>query len=295
MIESFLEMLVAQKGRAPRTLEAYASDLQDFSEFVGGRLERASEKDVRNWIKDAGVRGLETATVKRRIASIRHFYSFLVEEGVRKDNPAATVQIAGRERKLPKVLSEADIEALLHAAEVLSDERRSYIGTAALEILYSSGLRVSELLSLPSSIALKNKDERFIHVTGKGSKERIVPVSDQAWKAIHALHSLEKDKKSPWLFSGRDPRKPLTRQGLDKILQEILEFSGISARTLTPHMLRHSFATHLLDRGADLRVLQTLLGHSDIATTQIYTHVLERRLEDAVAFHHPLSRKSKKG
>lgn len=293
--ELFLEMLAAERAAAPNTLAAYAADLETCASFLaaqGSGLVAASTADLANWLSDLGAEGQARRTVARRLSCIRQFYLFLLREGLREDNPAANLDAPQLEATLPRFLSESEVVALIEACVPSPDAsaakiRRALVARAALELLYASGLRISELLSLPRD-ALKN-DKPMMVIRGKGGRERLVPISESARDAALALRAVDAGRESPWLFPGRDPKRALTRQAFDKILHEVGLQAGIEPARLSPHVLRHSFATHLLAHGADLRALQMLLGHADIATTQIYTHVQTERLRQVVETYHPLA------
>ena len=293
--ELFLEMLAAERAAAPNTLAAYAADLETCASFLaaqGSGLVAASTVDLANWLSDLGAEGQARRTVARRLSCIRQFYLFLLREGLREENPAANLDAPQPEATLPRFLSESEVVALIEACVPSPDAsaakiRRALVARAALELLYASGLRISELLSLPRD-ALKN-DKPMMVIRGKGGRERLVPISESARDAALALQAVDARRESPWLFPGRDPKRALTRQAFDKILHEVGLQAGIEPARLSPHVLRHSFATHLLAHGADLRALQMLLGHADIATTQIYTHVQTERLRQVVETYHPLA------
>ncbi len=290
--EAFLEMLAAERGAAGNTLAAYRADLEDFSGFLRTRsalLKTASPADVSDYMSALASAGMSARTQARRLSALRQFFLFLLREGIRADNPTAEVEAPRLPATLPKYLSEAEVDQLLHTA-------RDWPGVpglkacAGLEILYATGLRVTELISLPA--AALATDAAVLMVKGKGGRERIVPLSDIAKAAALRLREgLAGKKPAPrYLFSGRDRRQPMTRQGFALLLKQVALKAEIDPARLSPHVLRHSFASHLLARGADLRSLQKLLGHADIATTEIYTHVLAERLEKLVRLHHPLAR-----
>jgi integrase/recombinase XerD len=287
-VEAFLEMLAAERGAARNTLLAYDRDLTDFAGFAAGRREpvsRASAATLRAYMAGLGAEGLKPRTAARRLSALRQFHRFLLREGIRNDDPTGLLDSPKLPGVLPKYLSEAEVDALLAAAARLP-ERQGIIATAALEILYATGMRITELLSLPRS-ALAG-DAALLMVKGKGGKERMVPLSDAAKDAAAAIAVLS-DKRIRWLFPGRDPARPLTRQTFFLLLKQVAREAEIDPARVSPHVLRHSFASHLLAHGADLRSLQMLLGHADIATTQIYTHVLAERLRKLVETHHPLA------
>ncbi len=287
-VEAFLEMLAAERGAARNTLAAYQSDLEDFARFLGGSPAAARPDDVAGYMADLAKAGVAARTQARRLSALRQFFLFLLREGFRGDNPVADVEAPRLPQTLPKYLSEAEVDSLLGAAR----EWPGLVGlkaAAGLEILYATGLRVSELLALPAT-ALAT-DAAVILIKGKGGKERILPLSALAKQAAARLrdHTRLKKPAPRYLFSGRQPRQPMTRQGFALLLKQLAVRAAIDPARLSPHVLRHSFASHLLARGADLRSLQKLLGHADISTTQIYTHVLAERLQRLVQEHHPLA------
>jgi integrase/recombinase XerD len=286
--EAFLEMLVAERGAARNTLLAYDRDLNDFAEFAATRGEpvaAASADTLRRYMAGLGAQGLKPRTAARRLSALRQFHRFLLREGIRADDPTGLLDTPKLPGVLPKYLSEAEVDALL-AASGRMPGRSGLVARAALEILYATGLRVTELLSLPRT-ALAG-DAALVMVKGKGGKERMVPLSDAAKQAAMELAALS-DKRVRWLFPGRGRTQPLTRQAFFLLLKQVAQQAGIDPARVSPHVLRHSFASHMLAHGADLRSLQMLLGHADIATTQIYTHVLEERLRKLVEAHHPLA------
>ncbi len=290
-IDAFLEMLAAERGAARNTLLAYGADLADFAGFAGARgfgSAGADEAVLRAWLVAQSTAGMSARTAARRLSAVRQFYRFLLREGVREDDPTQLLDSPRLPPGLPKFLSEAEVDALLAATAKLrpAQGRRA---AAALEILYATGLRVSELLGLPRGAL--SADRQMLMVRGKGGKERVVPLSAAARVAAAALVAgREKPGDSRWLFPGRDPGQAMTRQGFALLVKQVALAGGLDPARVSPHVLRHSFASHMLARGADLRSLQTLLGHADIATTQIYTHVLAERLQRLVAEHHPLAR-----
>jgi len=286
-IEAFLEMLAAERGAARNTLLAYESDLGDFAAFAGDRGMAPAGADaatLQAYLGGLQRAGLSARTAARRLSALRQFHRFLLREGVRADDPTSLLDSPRLPKPLPKYLSESEVESLLAAAGQRPG-RTGAVALAALEILYATGLRVSELLSLPRS-ALAG-DAAVLLVRGKGGRERIVPLSDKAKAAAGAL--VAADGAGRFLFPGRDSRRALTRQGFFQLLKQVALEAGLDPARVSPHVLRHSFASHLLAHGADLRSLQMLLGHADIATTQIYTHVLAERLQRLVEAHHPLA------
>ena len=299
-IEAFLEMLVAERGAALNTRLAYEADLTDFADFAAMRGQAPARADaalLQSYMAGLARAGLAARTAARRLSALRQFHRFLLREGVRTDDPTSLLDAPRLPQVLPKYLTEAEVEALLEAA----GKRPGIHGVtalAALEILYATGLRVSELLGLPRR-ALAG-DASVLLIRGKGDKERIVPLSEAAKAAAAELVALH-DAAAPgkeghgkagrWLFPGRDARHALTRQAFGQMLKLVALQAGLDPARVSPHVLRHSFASHLLAHGADLRSLQLLLGHADIATTQIYTHVLAERLQRLVEAHHPLARR----
>jgi integrase/recombinase XerD len=295
-IERFLEMMAAERGAAGPTLDAYGRDLADFSRFLedaGSAPARADPAMIRSYLRALADAGLKPSTVARRLSAIRQLQRFLMVEGERTDDPTQAVDGPTPHRPLPKVLGEAEILALIEAAG-----RRDGPGgrrlLACLELLYSSGLRISEMLALP--LAGLARDLALVRVVGKGDKERIVPVGRPAQAALQSYLEVRdaflarSPNGRPFLFPSRGGRGHLTRQRFQQLLKEVAPEAGIDPERLSAHVLRHAFASHLLDGGADLRVVQTMLGHADIATTEIYTHVQDRRLAAAVQAHHPLAR-----
>ncbi len=287
-VEAFLEMLAAERGAARNTLAAYRADLDAFAAHAASRGERAGEASaatLHDYMRSLhGVVAARTAA--RRLSCLRGFYRFLLRDGLRPDDPAMLLDAPRLPATLPKNLTEPEIDALLAAAAARPGVP-GLVGRAALEILYSTGLRVSELLGLPR-MALETASEMLI-VRGKGGRERMVLLSSRAKAAAAALNA---ESEGKWLFPGRDPRHAMTRQGFGLLLKQTALAAGLDPARVSPHVLRHSFASHMLAHGADLRSLQTLLGHVDIATTQIYTHVLAERLQQLVALHHPLAERS---
>jgi len=291
-VEAFCEMLAAERGAARNTLLAYGRDLDDFARFAAARGERpaaATADCVQTYMAGLAGAGLSAASASRRLSCLRQFFRFLLRDGVRRDDPTATLEAPKRPLRLPKLLSEADIDALLAAASAL-DGHAALVAEAGFQLLYSTGLRISELLNLPRGIL--NARTELLTVRGKGGKERLVPLSAAAREAASRLAAAGPSSK--YIFPGRDPRRPLTRQGFDKIVHATALAAGLDPARLSPHVLRHAFASHMLARGADLRSLQLLLGHADIATTQIYTHVLHERLHALVTAYHPLGQKVRK-
>jgi integrase/recombinase XerD len=289
-VESFLEMMAAERGASLNTQHAYRRDLKHFAATSKLDIVRASGADLRRYIERLRDGGFDPATAARRLSALRQFFRFLLGEGVRADDPTAAIDAPKRGRRLPKTLSEAQITALL-AAAAKRDGLDGLRATALLQALYAAGLRVSELLSLPVAAAAARGG--VLIVRGKGNKERMVPLSPPALAALKKWLAARNrmSASSPWLFPSPDPRKHLTRQRFTQILKQLAIDAGLDPTRVSPHVVRHAFASHLLAHGADLRAVQEMLGHADVATTQIYTHVLEERLAAAVRDHHPLARR----
>jgi integrase/recombinase XerD len=297
-IEAFLEMLVAERGAARNTVEAYRRDLGNFAGFVkqnGSDLGAADSGHIRAYLADQEAAGMSPRTAARRLSALRQFFRFQYAEGVRVDDPSAAIDSPRQTRPLPKFLAEADVDALLERAHARTGPEGLRLA-ALLEILYASGLRVSELVSLP--VAAVRRDPRAIIVQGKGGRERLVPLNDTARRAIESYLSVRPryvkgDDDGPFLFPSRAGSGHLTRHRFGQLLKELAVEAGLDPRKVSPHVLRHAFATHLLNRGADLRSVQRMLGHADISTTQVYTHVLDERLKSLVQEHHPLAKDGK--
>ncbi len=296
LIEAFLEMIAAERDAAINTLEGYRRDLEDFAAFLDGRSDTLATCDdwaVAAYFEDLDRRGFAATSVRRRGSALRQFHRFLLESGQRGDDPTAHFDGPKRARPLPKVLSEQDVGALLDraAADARDDgksmaaRRRALRLHCLLELIYATGLRVSELIALPASLARGQR--RSLTVVGKGGRERLVPLTEAALDALMAWNAARPDSR--WLFPADSQSGHLTRQAFARDLKALAGRAGIDSRRISPHVLRHAFASHLLENGADLRVVQQLLGHADISTTQIYTHVLEERLKRVVADHHPLA------
>jgi len=289
-------MLSAERGARANTLDAYARDLDDARAEMRGGVAIASAETVEVYVAGLGKRGLAPATARRRISALRQFYRFLLQDNVRGDDPTSRLDAPKRVRSLPKTLSVQEIEALIAVAENARDR-------ALIELLYGAGLRVSELVSLPMRAAPRPGQDHMI-IEGKGGKERLVALGGAAMEALAAHVAVreaalpkaeaQREKAQRWLFpsmSAADGK--LTRRRVAQILEAAAVKAGISPSRVSPHVLRHAFATHLVEGGADLRTVQTLLGHADIATTQIYTHVAEGRLKTLVETKHPLAKKPK--
>jgi len=296
LIESFLEMMSAERGARANTLDAYARDLEDARASVRGGLKDARADAVEDYVAGLSKRGLAATTARRRISALKQFYRFLLQENVRGDDPTSRLDAPKRARALPKTLSAEEIERLIEATESPRDR-------ALLELLYGAGLRVSELVSLPLRAAPKPGQEHMI-VEGKGGKERLVALGRHALAALSAhlaarvaalpQDAARRERAQRWLFpSSSAADGKLTRRRVAQILEAAALKAGLDPARVSPHVLRHAFATHLVEGGADLRTVQTLLGHADIATTQIYTHVAEGRLRTLVETKHPLAKRRK--
>jgi integrase/recombinase XerD len=314
LIHLFLDMLAAEQGAGDNTLDAYRRDLLDFSEFLArGRQGFAGveTQTLRDYLADLDARGFKSSSVARRLSAMRHLFRFLLHERIRSDDPAAILSGPKRGRGLPKVLSISDVDGLLMRAKALADAPEASAAQrlralrlyCLLEVLYATGLRVSELVALPLSAS--RRDARMIVVRGKGGKERLVPLNEPSRQAmadyLAAMQALKPEKHSgtaaknrsasKWLFPSFGESGHLTRQHFARDLKELAAAAGLAPRLVSPHVLRHAFASHLLHNGADLRIVQTLLGHTDISTTQIYTHVVEERLKSLLRDLHPLAEK----
>lgn len=293
-LEIFLEMLMAERGAAPNTIEAYRRDLTEFFGMMTNRGRRETSvttEDVRSYVSKLADAGFAASTAARRLSAVRQYFGFLFAEGIRTDNPTTLVDSPRLGRPLPKILAEDEVETLIAAAQETPGEDGLRL-TALLELLYATGLRVSELVTLPLAAVLR--DPEVIVVRGKGGRERMVPLTDSAREAV-AEYCEVRDYFAPvsdrgiWLFPSRGKEGHLTRQRFGQMLKELADACAIERRKVSPHVLRHAFASHLLANGADLRSVQQMLGHADISTTQIYTHVLDERLRALVRDKHPLS------
>ena len=294
MLGQFLEMLAVERGASPNTLAAYRRDLDDAAAFLGRRdvaLERATSDDLRGFLARLDALGLKSSTIARKLSALRQFYRFLYLERIRSDEPTQHLDRPKPVRSLPRHLSVAEVTALLDAAARREGEEGIRL-VALLELLYATGLRVSELVGLP--LAALAHDRRSLRVRGKGDKERMVPIGSTARAALERWLALRRGQdlapsQRPWLFPSRGRQGHMTRQRLAQLLAEVAIDAGIDPKRLSPHVLRHAFASHLLAGGADLRTVQAMLGHADIATTEIYTHLQPERLQQVVAAHHPLA------
>lgn len=298
-VSAFLEMLAAERGAAQNTLDAYQRDLDDYLRFLTSRgqaVVAADSRDIQHYLHEATEAGLAATSRARKLSAIRQLYKFLAGEGIIDDDPAAGLSGPKKARALPKVLSVGEVDVLIGTAEkrAAGREGRELFRTlrflCLLEILYATGMRVSELVSLPRSVL--RGDRRVLTIKGKGGRERLVPLNPAAQAALDRYLAVSgRHDNSPWLFASKAADGHVTRQGFALELKEVAAEAGLDPERVSPHVLRHAFASHLLDRGADLRAVQQLLGHADISTTEIYTHVLQERLKKIVNEHHPLARK----
>lgn len=297
LADLFLDMLAAERGAARNTLDAYTRDLVDYLAYLAETREsvlRATPDTIRGFLESLDARGLAASSAARRLSAVRQFHKFCYAEGHVPGDPTAATSGPKRGRSLPKVLSTEDVERLLRVAREASEtdvapgaRRRALRLHCLIEFLYATGLRVSELIALPRSAAKAR--ERFIVVRGKGAKERLVPLSEAALAAARRWLAEIEASPGPWLFPADSESGHLTRQALARELKALAGAAGLRGDLVSPHVLRHAFASHLLQNGADLRVVQELLGHADIATTQIYTHVLDERLKSTVRDLHPMT------
>ena len=302
-ITAFLEAQAAELGAARNTQLAYGRDLLDFDRWLASRssgFAEAGRGDVEAYLVRCQALGLARSTRARRLASIRQLYRFAFEEGWRQDNPAIQIRGPGRDRRLPRSLTEEEVDRMLDAAETVGRARADRLRNACLmQVLYATGMRVTELVSLPAAAA--RGDPRWLLIRGKGGRERMVPLSPPAREAMAAWLSARdaaeaaSGRRSAFLFPSPSREGHLTRHRFFRLVKEIAVAGGVDPTEVTPHTLRHAFATHLLARGADLRAIQMLLGHADVATTEIYTHVLDERLKALVLERHPLAHDDPRG
>ena len=293
-VDLFEEMLRAERGSSDNTVTAYRRDLAHLAAFLAGTagsLDSAVAADLRAYLEALDRAGMAPRTAARRLSALRQFYRFLHAEGRRQDDPTLTLESPKQGRPLPKLLTEAQVDELLQAAGVRPGPDGVRLA-ALMQLLYATGLRVSELVSLPLAAAVR--DPRLIEVRGKGGRERLVPLNEAAREAVQAWVEVRARNPrlaaSPFLFPSRSGAGHLTRHRFGQLLKQLALAAGLDPAKVSPHVLRHAFATHLLTRGADLRSVQQMLGHADISTTQIYTHVLDERLRQLVESHHPLAR-----
>lgn len=301
-VEPFLEALGAERGAAQNTLAAYRRDLEHFLRWLadsGAGPEGAARPEIEAYLSALEAEGLAPATRSRRLSAIRQFFRFALSEGWRDDDPAGRISGPRAARKLPGTLTVAEVDRLLDAARLRPGGEAGRVHLQCLmELLYATGLRVTELVSLPAAAVRGNP--RMLMITGKGGRDRMVPLSDPAREALAAWLVLrdaaEAERRraggrpSPWLFPSRGKLGHLTRIGFYHALKALAVAAGLDPNRISPHTLRHAFATHLLANGADLRAIQQLLGHADVSTTEIYTHVLDERLKVLVLEHHPMAR-----
>ncbi len=295
--EAFLEYLIAERGAAANTVLSYRRDLDHCAMSLtrrGENLGTAGGDALRRYVRDLAARGMAPRTVARRLSALRQFYRFLFVEGIRGDDPTGAIDGPRLGRSLPRLLDEAQVGRLLDGAAVRPGADGARL-SAMLELLYATGLRVSELAGLPASAAAR--DPQTLVVRGKGGRERMVPLGAAARRALHRYGEVRaafvpKGLSSPFLFPGRDARRHISTRRIGQMLKELAVDCGLDPAQVSPHVLRHAFATHLLDHGADLRSVQQMLGHADISTTQIYTHVVSERLRRVVDDHHPLARRA---
>jgi len=298
LIEAFLEMMAVERAAAANTLKNYGRDLDRFAYFAkvrGETLETAGANDIAAWLEALEAEGLAASTAALKTSALRQFYQFLYAEGMRADNPTAAIERPRTKRPLPKILTSQEITALFTAAEKAEGAKGLRL-LAMLETLYAAGLRVSELVGLP--LAAMRKGERVLIVRGKGDKERLAPLTDRAVKTVEdylgvRAQFIGEGESSPWLFPSRGKTGHITAARFAQLLKDLAVAAGVPPSKVSPHVLRHAFATHLLEGGADLRSVQQMLGHADITTTQIYTHVAQDRLRDLVLTRHPLARKKR--
>jgi integrase/recombinase XerD len=295
--EAFLEMMAVERAAARNTLSAYGRDLADAAAFLsarGGDLATAAAEDIEAYFRALSDRDLAPATAARRRAALRQFYRFVLGEGWRADDPSRRLEAPKKGRPLPKVLTREEMDRLI-AAAAARDGAQGLRLACMVELAYAAGLRISELTALP--LAALARDPAYLIVRGKGGKERLAPLNAAARAAVKAYLEVRPsflpkgDKANPWLFASRGKTGRITPRRFAQLLDEAAADAGVDPARVSPHVLRHAFATHLLEGGADLRVVQTLLGHADIATTQIYTHVASDRLREVVATKHPLAKK----
>jgi integrase/recombinase XerD len=307
-VEAFLEMMSAERGAAVNTLISYQRDLDDLHSFLHERKQRlleAQSADLGAYLSHLGKRGFQATSQARRLSAMRQFYKFLYAEGLRTDDPTGILDAPKKARPLPKIMAVADVTKLLTRAETeAATEGPGQLGRlrmlVLLELLYATGMRVSELVTLPAKVL--DQEGRFLIIKGKGNKERLVPLSHSAIRALKTYGEVlaaetkagREHANAQWLFPSNGKEGHLPRQVFARDLKDLAARTGLSSASISPHVMRHAFASHLLQNGADLRVVQELLGHSDISTTQIYAHVLEERLRELVETHHPLAKQAKK-
>jgi len=299
LIENFLDMMSAERGASINTIAAYRRDLLDFS--ASGDMRRAARDDVRKYLKSLSNSGIASSSQARKLSALRQFFGFLYAEGIRKDDPTSSIDAPKRQRPLPKILTREDVDALIEAARAEAEKGAEGLRLLCIvEMLYAAGLRVTELVGLP--LAAVRDRSGFLLVKGKGKKERLAPLNPEARETIANYLAVREEflpsglrRKSAehFLFPSRSAEGYLTRRRCHQMLKDLALKANIDPEKLSPHVLRHAFATHLVEGGADLRSVQTMLGHADIATTQIYTHVASDRLTSVMETAHPLSRRKR--
>ena len=294
-VESFLEMISVERGLSEKTLEAYHNDIKDLLEYIKNKSSviEVDENLLKKYIKKLGKKNLTKSSIARKISSLKQFFGFLHDERIRGDNPTISLETPKKVRKLPRDLSEKEVEILFLEAEKLQGPEGSRL-RAMLEIIYATGLRVSELISIPISSVKGHR--KFLVIQGKGNKVRSIPLTIKAIKSIETYlldraHFLRNGQESEYLFPSSSKNGYLTRQRFSQMLDELAKDSGLKNKNISPHVLRHAFATHLLSNGADLIAVQKMLGHSDINTTQIYTHIVDTQKRELIYSKHPLSEK----
>ena len=295
-VKQFLQMMAVERNAARPTLEAYGRDLDDLAATLGVSatgLPGLGESDIARYFADLDARGLKSSSMQRKRSAVRQFYRFCVQENLCAGDPSRKIAAAKKGLTLPKIISRAEVDALIEATEVKDPNQATRL-RCLIEMAYASGMRISELVSLRLDAVVR--DPAFLIIKGKGGVERLVPLNPAARTAIKAYLDIRgaflqaKDQANPFLFASRGAEGHLTRRRVGQLLDEAALNAGIDPARVSPHVLRHAFATHLLEGGADLRTVQTLLGHADISTTQIYTHVASERLREVVETHHPLAK-----
>lgn len=301
-VEAFLDMMSAERGASANTLDSYRRDLEQLDAFLaaaGSSARKATADDIKRYLALLARKRAAASSQARRLSTLRQYFGFLYAEGHRKDDPTSAIDAPSRSQPLPKIVSRGDVDALILATEADGESADTARLLCIVELLYSSGLRVSELVTLP--LAAVRRSDGFLLVRGKGGKERLVPLGGAARQAIarymdvRSEFLVDGDAANRFLFPSRGAERHLTRRRCHQLLKALALKAGIDPDKLSPHVLRHAFATHLVEGGADLRSVQTMLGHADIATTQIYTHVANERLKETVLSAHPLAKQGKKG
>ncbi len=299
ILKTFLEAMSSERNFSKNTLVSYASDLKKFEKFqIKGNVKiiESTRTQIEEFLKIEFDLGLSSATRSRRLSSIKQFFKFLLDDNWRQDNPAIKIKLTNKRRSLPKLLSITEVETILKTAKSIGKNPYSKaMNNALFELLYSTGMRVSELLSLPVNSLLGHPE--MLLIRGKGGSERLVPVSNQAKSAIEIWlierNKIPRNKKSKFLFPSKSKKGHLNREVFFRLVKKVASFSQLNTEKISPHTIRHAFASHLLENGADLRVIQSFLGHADISTTEIYTHIVNDKLKNLVINHHPLSQNKK--